>query len=109
MVPLEDIEKILSDIRLAIDEGKFQPIERGKNKYTLSMLGISWDDVKSEIYELTATEYFQGPEVDRDDPHSDRFWMFKKSIDGQVIYIKFKVLYMKDGRVKVVSFHLDQP
>ena len=46
MVPLEDIEKILSDMRLAIDEGKFQPIERGKNKYTLSMLGISWDDVK---------------------------------------------------------------
>lgn len=32
MVPLEDIEKILSDMRLAIDEGKFQPIEREKTR-----------------------------------------------------------------------------
>ena len=50
MVPLEDIEKVLSDRRLAIDEGKFQPIKREKNKNTLSILGISWEDVKSEIY-----------------------------------------------------------
>lgn len=107
MVPTEDIEKILGDMRSAIDSGKFQPIPRRKNMNTLARLGISWEDAKAEIYELTVSEYFQGPEVDRDFPSTDRFWMFKKNIDGQVIYIKFKVLYLEDGRVKVVGFHID--
>ena len=107
MVPTEDIEKILADMRSAIDSGKFQLIPRKKNMNTLARLGISWEDVKTEIYELTAGEYFQGPEVDWDFPSTDRFWMFKKIIEGQVIYIKFKVLYLEDGGVKVVGFHID--
>ena len=107
MPPTEDIEKIFGDMRLAIDTGKFQPICRRKNMNTLSILGISWEDEKSEIYELTAREYYQGPEVDRDFPNTDRFWMFKKNIGGQVIYIKFKILYLENGAVKLVSFHID--
>lgn len=95
-------------MRSAIDDGKFQPISRKKNIQTLSRLGITWEDVKSEIYELTTNEYLQGPEVDRDYPATDLFWMFKKSVDGQVIYIKFKILYQIDGSVRVVSFHLDE-
>ena len=75
--------------------------------YTLAQLGISWEDAKTEVYGLTASEYFQGPEKDRDFPGADLFWMFKKNVDGQVIYIKFKVLYLEDGKVKLVSFHFD--
>lgn len=107
MVPIADIEKILGDMRLAIDAGKFQPIPRQKNMNTLATLGISWEDAKAEIYGLTASEYFQGPEVDRDFPSTDLFWVFKKNIGGQVIYIKFKVLYLEDGSVRLVSFHID--
>ena len=36
------------------------------------------------------------------------FWVFKKNVDGNSIYIKFKVLYQKDGGVRVVSFHIDE-
>lgn len=75
---------------------------------TLTSLGITWDDVKLEICELTPKEYLQGPEKDRDYPETEPFWMFKKNIDGQIIYIKFKVLYDSDGGVKLVSFHLDE-
>lgn len=109
MTSTADIENILTDMRTAIDEGKFQPIPRGKNMNTLAQLGITWNDAKEEIYGLSASDYFQGPEVDRDFPSTDLFWMFKKSIDGQVIYIKFKVLYLEDGSVRLVSFHIDQP
>lgn len=109
MAPLADIEDILADVRIALDNNNFLPVPRRKNIKTLSMLGLSWEDAKAEVYDLTANNYFQGPEVDRDCPHTDPFWMFKKSIDGQIIYIKFKVLYSTDILVKLVSFHLDEP
>ena len=51
---------------------------------------------------------YKGPEQDRDRKESDYFWIFKKKISWQVIYIKFKVEYQIDGGVKVVSFHIDE-
>lgn len=102
------VQKILSDMRYAIDNKKFYPINRRKNLDTLAHLGISWDAAKEEIYDLKEEDYKSGPSVDRDDPSSDHFWFFKKKVDGNSIYIKFKVLYQKDGGVRVVSFHIDE-
>ena len=103
-----EIQKALADMRTAIDSGKFQPINRTKNKDTLAALGLTWKDAKEEIYSLSERHYRRGPMEDRDDPETDFFWEFKKNVDGNVIYIKFKVMYQEDGRVKVVSFHLDE-
>ena len=102
------IRNILSDMRAAIDAGRFQPIDRQKNLYTLALLGMPWEVAKDEIYGLTEADYYKGPMVDDDDFDSDFFWVFKKYIDNYPIYIKFKVMYQEDGRVKVVSFHLDR-
>lgn len=101
------IQKVLSDMRYAIDCNKFEPIYRKKNLNTLANLGLTWADAKNAIYSLSENEYRRGPMVDIDDPPSDHFWEFKKHIDGNVIYIKFKVVYQEDGRVKLVSFHID--
>ena len=101
------ISKILNDMITAIDTGKFQGIDRKKNLDTLAHLGISWEVAKEEIYDLTEADYRRGPMVDNDDFASDLFWEFKKTIDGCPIYIKFKVVYQEDNRVKVVSFHID--
>lgn len=46
------VQKILSDMRYAIDNKKFYPINRRKNLDTLAHLGISWDAAKEEIYDL---------------------------------------------------------
>lgn len=102
-----DIDKVLADMRIAIDKNKFIPVNRKKNLDTLAQLGILWSDAKREIYELTSTDYFTGPEVDRDKPLSDYLWVFKKHVFGDVIYIKFKVEYQENGEVKVLSFHID--
>lgn len=101
------IRKILCDMRTAIENGKFQPIDRRKNLRTLALLGITWADAKDEIYSLTEQDYYSGPMLDDADYSSDLFWEFKKSVDGHMIYIKFKVMYQEDGRVKVVGFHID--
>ena len=85
------VQKILSDMRYAIDNKKFYPINRRKNLDTLAHLGISWDAAKEEIYDLKEEDYKSGPSVDRDDPSSDHFWVFKKKVDGNSIYIKFLV------------------
>lgn len=62
------VQKILSDMRYAIDNKKFYPINRRKNLDTLAHLGISWDAAKEEIYDLKEEDYKSGPSVDRDAP-----------------------------------------
>lgn len=74
---------------------------------TLAILGITWEDAKEEIYNLTPADFIQGPDVDRDRPSTDYFWKFKKVVLGHLIYIKIKVLYQTDHSVKAVSFHID--
>ncbi|MFT9078218.1 hypothetical protein, partial [Ethanoligenens sp.] len=89
----EDVESLLCNVREAIDKGRFIPVCRSKNLKTLAELGIMWHVVKDEVYSLTYDDYKKGPEIDRDDPSTDCFWIFKKIILGQLIYIKLKVLY----------------
>lgn len=101
------IDDVLRDMRDAIDKNKFLPIDRTKNLRTLSILGITWQHAKDEIYELTSGDYVSGSEIDRNYPSSDMLWKFKKIVNGNVIYIKFKVLYQENGEVKVISFHID--
>lgn len=108
MASVGEIRKILLDVRSAIDSGKFIPINRRKNLETLARLGITWLDAKAEIYELQERHYHRGPVTDRDIPESDLLWIFKKNVLGEIIYIKFKVIYQEDGQVKVISFHLDE-
>lgn len=109
MVSVAGIQLALSDMRKAIDAGKFQPINRKKNLDTLAQLGISWEETKDEIYNLEEKDYFSGPEADRDDPSSDVLWIFKLRFAAQLLYIKFKIVHQEDGRVKVISFHIDDP
>lgn len=101
------IRQILSDMRSAIDDGKFTHIDRYKNQNTLARLGIDWVSAKEEIYDLTEEDYYSGPEIDRKYPDGDFLWIFKKNVLGQIIYIKFKILYQENNEVKVLSFHID--
>ena len=102
------IQKILKDLRSAIDQGKIYVYPRLKYKTTIARLGLTSQDVEDEIYTLTEQHYHKGPMVDRDYPASDHLWVFKKRIEGEMIYIKFLVAYQQDGTVEVISFHLDE-
>lgn len=102
------IQKVLADMRTAIDCNKFQLIPRKKNLDTLARLGLTWQDAKDAIYTLSEKEYRRGPMLDRDNPDSDHFWEFMKRVEGETLYIKFKVLYQADGSVKLVSFHISE-
>lgn len=103
---VEDIEIVLADMRKAIDNKKYSIYPREEYKDTLSRLGIMPADALAEIYSLTCDDYYQGPETDRNKPHSDKLWMFRKNIFCSLVYIKFKILYQKDGRLIIISFHI---
>lgn len=102
-----DVENLLHDMQVALQQGKFVFVKRQKNMDTLSTLGILLSDVRDALLDLTLSDYVKGPEVDYDYPCSDRLWIFKRCISGYVIYIKFKVEYKTDGKVRVISFHID--
>ncbi len=108
MPSTEALLAILAQMRSALDAGKFQFIPRRKNMRTLAQLGLTVQDAKDEIYSLTPAHYHSGPMIDRDRPASDHLWVFKKRVEGEILYIKFKILYQQDGSVKVLSFHMDE-
>lgn len=101
------IERILCDMRLAIDSKKFFMENRKKNLDTLAILGYTKDDMLDEIYDLKYTEYFRGPVPDRDYPKDDDFWEFKRIIEGRVVYIKFKVRHVDGCYALFTSYHID--
>lgn len=104
----EVVEAVLEDMRDAINSGRYFPQDRDKNIQTLAMLGITWDDAVDEMLDLRFCDYIKGPETDRDYPKTDKFWIFKKNVLGNTIYIKFKIEYMIDKDLKVMSFHIDE-
>lgn len=109
MLSQQDIELVLSDMRQAIRSNCCFLVPRKDNLNTLAQLGISSKDAFEEIIQLTYTDYFQGPMTDRDRPTEDALWVFKKTIQNEVVYIKFKIEYQKDGGAKFISFHIDRP
>ena len=56
---------------------------------------------------LSSSDFISGPEIDRNYPNSDCLWIFKKNINGDIIYIKFKIEYQQKAQMKIISFHLD--
>lgn len=104
----ETVEVVLADMKSALLQGKFYLVRRDKNIGTLSRLGLTLSDVCDTLSELAFANYVKGPETDRDDPASDKLWVFKQRVNEQTVYIKFKVEYQTNGQVKVISFHIDE-
>ncbi|MBQ3044563.1 MAG: type II toxin-antitoxin system MqsR family toxin [Clostridia bacterium] len=104
-----DVDLFLSDVKNAIRQKNYTPIDRDKNLNTLAQLGITWKDAIDEINELSFSNYIKGPEIDRDFPQHDHLWVFKKGMMGETIYIKLKILYQNNKSLLVLSFHIDEP
>lgn len=104
----EVVENMLHDMREALAEGQYYFVSRTKNIESLSQLGLTVSDIIDELNELTYADYRSGPVADRDFPDTDKLWIFKKKICNEVFYIKLKVEYQTNKRVKVLSFHIDE-
>lgn len=66
-------------------------------------IGLTLKQAWHEVLNLSPDNYFTGPKRDRDGSDGD-VWVFKKIINGKLVYIKLKI----DARGSVcMSFHED--
>lgn len=75
MPTIAEIESFLETVRSYIHLGNIDFLPSSKNKYTLSNLGISYEDAFAMVTALTATEYYRGPSPDRRFP-KQQIWEF---------------------------------
>ena len=86
----------LREVRSAIVSGQAFLAHRDKNMETLDDLGFSDEDAFAEIAALRPTQF-----ANTDWERGRAADVYKKRIQGQLIYIKF---FMENGLV-VLSFH----
>ena len=101
------IHAFLEQAKVLISQGHFDFVPRRKNMMSLAEYGLLVTDAREEIQSLAVSDYYSGPEHDRDRP--GHIWVFKKTIGGTVFYIKLKIDDLKDiKRLKCISFHTDE-
>ena len=99
----EEATKFLEKFKKHCQE-KFTVINREQNRLTLSYLGITGEEAKNIIYDLTHENYSAGPEEDKDNPGS-KIWVFGIIIENKEVYIKLSDDF-RGGYAKCISFHI---
>ncbi len=82
----EDVAKFLKDAKSLISKGDVLIVKRSINLQDIADIGLSMGGVKQELLDLSAEDYSNGPEPDRDFP--GEVWVFGKEILGHEVYIK---------------------
>lgn len=103
-----DVAAYLTQVKSLLSDDKYDFVPRRKNMLALTRCGLTITDVKSEILDLTSSDYYKGPKTDYDPRRPGDVWEFKKHIDGKPFYIKIKIT-KENGEdiLKCLSFHED--
>lgn len=82
------VDELLDRLKHAIENNLLHIlVERGINQQTMDELDYKHADVKEEFRTLKKHHYQSGPEPD-DKNDRGMFWIFHKSIQGRVVYMK---------------------
>ena len=107
----ETVDLLLEKVKECIRSDRsdaFMFVPRRINRESMAKLGISENHIVGEILELTYDDYHAGPLDDRNRPGTEPLWVFKRIINGALIYIKLKYRdHTKGKTVLVLSFHED--
>jgi hypothetical protein len=82
---------------------------RKENLETLIELGLNYKLVKGELLSLLPQDYSEGPieDLDQVNYRGESIWIFGKSIQNKIIYIKLKIRENKNNeKVVCISFHI---
>jgi len=77
--------------------------DREKNTLALTKMGITRDQRKQVLEELTPMDYSEGPKKDWVD--GPALWVFGKALKGTDLYIKVTLGLTSTGSVVCISFH----
>jgi hypothetical protein len=98
-----EIKKFLRQFK-KYAQNKFIFIERQGNLLTMTYLGLTFDDTKGIVLNLTPDNYCEGPYEDTGNP-GYKVWMFGILYRNQELYIKLSDDYTADI-AKCLSFHI---
>ena len=76
---------------------------REKNTASVVDLGITPNQRRKVLEELSATDYSEGPK--KDDGGGPDLWIFGKALKGADLYIKVTLGRTRTGSVVCISFH----
>lgn len=86
------INQFLSESRVLIDNRQVDPFLNDQdNKSTLNLLGWSPRNMLDELKNLQPSDLCRGPLPDHSSKYPGDVWIFKKCIDGYLLYIKLKI------------------
>lgn len=100
------IQDFLCDV-INADFIDFVPTD--KNRRTLYLLGLTFNDMEDIVRHLKPNEYYAGPLDDHDLNRSGQLWIFKHKYEEHILYIKLKekIIVEETTRVKCLSCHID--
>lgn len=104
----EEVKQFLQAVKETITNPVFGEgwvlIRRQQNQDCLLKLGFKYGDIKGTLLSLSVEDFCEGPCRDRDQP--GELWIFGKTIENNVIYIKLKLACFGSlKKVRVISFH----
>lgn len=101
----KDVLKYLDEYKECVLCNNFYVVSRKKNNDCLIALGLTKDQRKEIILQLSVIDYIKGPEADFDKAGS--IWIFGKVIGGYEVYIKLKLIESENQKIaKCLSFHI---
>lgn len=77
--------------------------DREKNTASIMALGITRNQRKQVLEELTAMDYCEGPIKDKN--KGPALWVFGRVLKGTELYIKVTLGLAPTGKVVCISFH----
>lgn len=108
MLSSSDIDDFLKKVRFSIDNHNFEILDaRRKYRDTLALLGLIEDDVLDDIYNLTNRDMWLEPEADDNPNYPGTVWQCKKFLHNSQIYIKLKLKISENGKLLIMSYHID--
>ena len=102
-----DTGRFLRSAKQLIAAGRLDVVYRKKTLHALSSIGLTVEDAKDILLELTKENYVSGPSADH--TQEGEVWVFKKDIEGTRFYIKLKIdTGAARPMLKCLAFHPDE-
>lgn len=107
----QSVEDFLQRCRELIDTKKVDPFTNDPDtKQTLNILAYSVAAMLQELRELEPCHCVTGPLPDHNSKYGGYVWIFKKPVQGHLLYIKLKIRAVgTNEELFVMSFHPDRP
>lgn len=104
------VKEFLDQFFAIVQEEGLSPVPRAKNEQSLIDLGLTKEQRKQLLLELTVQDYYRGPS--RDLGRKGEVWEFGIFVEEREVYIKLKIAEVKpvgqeniERKALCISFH----